>query len=43
MPTAEDRKKGETLAFPEAVLLTEPSDPELKGEVLLCPFLLGPC
>ncbi|KAB1200354.1 Rhamnogalacturonate lyase [Morella rubra] len=33
MPTAEDRKKGETLAFPEAVLLTEPSDPELKGEV----------
>ncbi|KAJ7953493.1 Rhamnogalacturonate lyase family protein [Quillaja saponaria] len=33
MPTAMDRSKGEKLAYPEAVLLTNPSDPAFKGEV----------
>ncbi|KAJ4962346.1 hypothetical protein NE237_022285 [Protea cynaroides] len=33
MPTPEDRKTGKPLAYPEAVLLTHPSNAELKGEV----------
>jgi len=37
MPTAEDRSTGQPLAYPEAVLITHPSNPELQGEV---PFLL---
>lgn len=33
MPTREDREKGQALAYPEAVRLIDPSNPELKGEV----------
>ncbi|XP_022136796.1 probable rhamnogalacturonate lyase B isoform X2 [Momordica charantia] len=33
MPTMEDRNKGEPLAYPEAVLLTNPANQELRGEV----------
>ncbi|KAI3978616.1 hypothetical protein MKX01_015791 [Papaver californicum] len=33
MPTPEDRKSGHPLAYPEAVLLTDPIDPLFKGEV----------
>ncbi|KAF7129191.1 hypothetical protein RHSIM_Rhsim10G0175200 [Rhododendron simsii] len=33
MPTAYDRSTGQTLDYPEAVLLTNPSNPDLKGEV----------
>ncbi|KAF4353439.1 hypothetical protein F8388_005041, partial [Cannabis sativa] len=33
MPSALDRRNGEELAYPEAVLLTNPSNPNLKGEV----------
>ncbi|KAG5001556.1 hypothetical protein JHK87_022628 [Glycine soja] len=33
MPTAEDRSKGRRLDFDEAVLITNPSNPELQGEV----------
>lgn len=33
MPTSEDRKRGEPLDYPEAVLLTHPSNSLLKGEV----------
>ncbi|OVA15246.1 Rhamnogalacturonate lyase [Macleaya cordata] len=33
MPTFEDRKNGQPLAYPEAVLLTNTSNPEFKGEV----------
>ncbi|CAN6679844.1 unnamed protein product [Malus baccata var. baccata] len=33
MPTAEDRENGIKLAYPEAVLLTNPSNPDLRGEV----------
>ncbi|XP_015890516.4 uncharacterized protein LOC107425105 [Ziziphus jujuba] len=33
MPTMKDRKKGEKLAYPEAVLLTNPANSELRGEV----------
>ncbi|KAF8404746.1 hypothetical protein HHK36_009635 [Tetracentron sinense] len=33
MPTAEDRARGEPLAYPEAVLLRNPSNSYLKGEV----------
>uniref|UniRef100_A0A2N9EFC9 rhamnogalacturonan endolyase n=1 Tax=Fagus sylvatica TaxID=28930 RepID=A0A2N9EFC9_FAGSY len=33
MPTEEDRNTGQPLAFPEAVLLTHPTNPELRGEV----------
>ncbi|KAL9266594.1 Rhamnogalacturonate lyase-like protein [Drosera capensis] len=33
MPTPVDREKGQTLAYPEAVRLTNPADPALKGEV----------
>jgi len=29
MPTAEDRAKGEVLDYPEAVLLTQATDPEV--------------
>ncbi|XP_019053046.1 PREDICTED: probable rhamnogalacturonate lyase B [Nelumbo nucifera] len=33
MPMPEDRKTGQPLAYPEAVLLTHPINPNLKGEV----------
>ncbi|KAM1052977.1 hypothetical protein FF1_000503 [Malus domestica] len=33
MPTADDRSNGIKLAYPEAVLLTNPSNPDLRGEV----------
>ncbi|KAJ7943764.1 Rhamnogalacturonate lyase [Quillaja saponaria] len=33
MPMAEDRSKGQALAYPEAVLLTNPSNPQFRGEV----------
>ncbi|KAA8546655.1 hypothetical protein F0562_003114 [Nyssa sinensis] len=33
MPTAQDRKNGQVLDFPEAVLLTNPANPALQGEV----------
>lgn len=36
MPTEQDRKTGQELNYPEAVLLTNPIDPSIKGEV-------GPC
>jgi hypothetical protein len=39
MPTMEDREHGQPLAYPEAVLLTDPSDPKLRGEVPLNPLL----
>nr|GMD53470.1 probable rhamnogalacturonate lyase B [Ipomoea batatas] len=41
MPTAEDRKNGETLAFREAALLTNPLNPSLKGEVFLSDHYAG--
>jgi rhamnogalacturonan endolyase len=34
MPSFEDRERGEPLDYPEAVLLTHPSDSLLRGEVL---------
>ncbi|XP_057415378.1 uncharacterized protein LOC130710212 isoform X2 [Lotus japonicus] len=33
MPTMRDRETGQILAYPEAVLLTRPTNPEFKGEV----------
>ncbi|KAI3899344.1 hypothetical protein MKW92_003790 [Papaver armeniacum] len=33
MPTLQDRLQGKPLAYPEAVLLTNPVNPSLKGEV----------
>lgn len=33
MPTAEDRATGQRLDYDEAVLITHPNNPELKGEV----------
>lgn len=33
MPTLDDRSKGQTLAYPEAVLLTNPANRILRGEV----------
>ncbi|KAF1871983.1 hypothetical protein Lal_00012202 [Lupinus albus] len=33
MPTKSDRGRGQILAYPEAVLLTNPSDPQFRGEV----------
>ncbi|XP_058772232.1 uncharacterized protein LOC131646097 [Vicia villosa] len=33
MPSKIDREAGKVLAYPEAVLLTNPSNPEFKGEV----------
>ena len=33
MPMMEDRESGQALAYPEAVLLTNPINKELKGEV----------
>ncbi|XP_044488224.1 probable rhamnogalacturonate lyase B [Mangifera indica] len=33
MPMPEDRETGQQLAYPEAVLLTKPINPELRGEV----------
>lgn len=34
MPTKEDRLRGQRLDYPEAVILTHPENPQLKGEVL---------
>lgn len=34
MPTAQDRKKGKVLDYPEAVLLTHPKNSFLRGEVI---------
>lgn len=34
----EDRQTGQALAYPEAVLLTNPMDPELRGEVPFMPM-----
>lgn len=33
MPMPEDRETGIPLAYPEAVLLTNPINPDLRGEV----------
>ncbi|XP_027917587.1 uncharacterized protein LOC114176676 [Vigna unguiculata] len=33
MPTRRDRETGQVLAYPEAVLLTRPANPEFRGEV----------
>ncbi|KAL5777437.1 hypothetical protein ACOSP7_010363 [Xanthoceras sorbifolium] len=33
MPSAKDRERGQQLAYPEAVLLVNPIEPEFKGEV----------
>ncbi|KAL1365474.1 hypothetical protein AAHE18_03G290900 [Arachis hypogaea] len=33
MPTMRDRETGQILAYPEAVLLTKPSNPQFRGEV----------
>ncbi|KAL2344436.1 hypothetical protein Fmac_005721 [Flemingia macrophylla] len=33
MPTMRDRETGQVLAYPEAVLLTRPTNPEFRGEV----------
>ncbi|KAI4388108.1 hypothetical protein MLD38_000469 [Melastoma candidum] len=33
MPTAQDRSRGKKLGYPEAVLLTNPSNRDIKGEV----------
>lgn len=40
MPTRKDREPPNSvqLAYPEARLLTNPSNPSLKGEVCLCIF-----
>ena len=38
MPTPHDREAGLVLDYPEAVLLTNPSNPELTGEVSLTIF-----
>jgi rhamnogalacturonan endolyase len=39
MPTMEDRIHGQPLAYPEAVLLINPANPLLRGEVPINPFL----
>lgn len=33
MPSMKDRQTGQALAYPEAVLLTKPIDPQFRGEV----------
>lgn len=33
MPTMKDRETGQILAYPEAVLLTKPINPQFRGEV----------
>ena len=44
MPAADDRSTGKKLAYPEAVLLTNPSNNDLKGEVIIClVFILFYC
>lgn len=43
MPSMRDRKTGQELAYPEAVQLKNPSNPEFKGEVtlfLLCIYMV---
>lgn len=34
MPTNDDRERGERLQYKEAILLTNPTNPEFKGEVI---------
>lgn len=43
MPLPDDRKppRGQALAYPEAVLLVDPIEPDFKGEVLFCILLLN--
>ncbi|KAM6570028.1 hypothetical protein CsatB_018013 [Cannabis sativa] len=41
MPSASDRTKGKRLAYAEAVVLTRPSNPDLKGEVFLSCHYVG--
>lgn len=36
MPTDVDRNNGKVLGYKEAVLLTDPTNPDLKGEVRFC-------
>lgn len=38
MPAVKDCRKGQRLAYPEAVLLTDPTNPNHKGEVAICKF-----
>lgn len=38
MPTSEDRNRSQALDYPEAVLLTNPANSLLRGEVLLHSF-----
>lgn len=38
MPTPNDRATGQPLRYPEAVLLTNPSNPKLRGEVFIFLF-----
>lgn len=40
MPLPDDRlpPRGQALAYPEAVLLVNPVEPDLKGEVIYIPF-----
>lgn len=40
MPTDEDRSDGQILDYREAVRLTNPSNPKLKGEVKIITQLL---
>lgn len=35
MPSYKDRETGQPLAFPEAVLLTNPMNEDFRGEVLI--------
>jgi len=35
MPMPQDRDSGQPLAYKEAVLLTDPTNPDLRGEVCL--------
>lgn len=42
MPMPEDRLTGLPLAYPEAVLLTDPINPDLRGEVINSNFISNP-
>jgi len=39
MPAMKDRYTGQVLAYPEAVLLTNPINPQFRGEVDTCIFI----
>lgn len=41
MPMPEDRVSGQPLAYREAVLLTKPINPKLRGEVTLISSLIS--